>query len=567
MAGTEVDKSLSGETFGVSHAPLMGGDFRLNSLSIISPSTNNLLHLDHPSVFQELNIYEDLFSNVIRGTFTFIDTQGWAELLPLIGDETLIISFGTPGSKPKAVSSEEEPDSTSSAEEANTERFKVYDCVETGTADKTKFYKIFFVSEEYVFSKKMKVSKGYKGNKFSSIVKDVMSKVNQKMSPELYKRLYVEDTKTLQNVIIPNWNPFQAINFCASRSLSSDIAPQDQTIDTQPIARPVGSLFVFYEKLGSGFYYESIESMILKQKAAGNIPLYQYRPKVAAPISIGVDYFGVEKFQIKSSFKSLENLSNGMFASKLIAYDPIRMKYDVVKYDYYKKTTFPETETLNTQTGHTQINSNVDKKDDSLRAHSNFIATDLNSSGVPNKMISTHSDYLGSNDSVIKLATTTYAHDAMFVAPPKAQAPDFAVRTSTIGVSNTTFKDQSAKPNHVENWLLQRQAQLSEFKNIMITFTVPGNTSRHVGDLIRFETPTHIPEDSNEYTPTFGHQQYSGHYIVSKIRHIITVDKHEMDMELIKNTFASRIPGQIDKTNLTDKEFSTEVAAAGGILT
>ncbi len=40
-----------------------------------------------------------------------------------------------------------------------------------------------------------------------------------------------------------------------------------------------------------------------------------------------------------------------------------------------------------------------------------------------------------------------------------------------------------------------------------------------------------------------------------------------MDMELIKNTFASRIPGQIDKTNLTDKEFSTEVAAAGGILT
>ena len=91
---------------------------------------------------------------------------------------------------------------------------------------------------------------------------------------------------------------------------------------------------------------------------------------------------------------------------------------------------------------------------------------------------------------------------------------------------------------------MQRQAQLSEFKNVIVTFTVPGNTSRHVGDLIRFETPTHIPEDSNEYTPTFGHQQYSGHYIVSKIRHIITPSEYKTDIELIKNSFARRIPGQ-----------------------
>ena len=172
MAETDVDKTLSGKTFGVSDTPLMGGDFRLNTLSIISPSTNNTLHLDHPSVFQELNIYEDLFSNVIRGTFSFFDTQGWAELIPLIGDETLVISFLTPGAKSKSTTTGEDPDSTSSAEEANTERFKVYDCVETGTADRTKIYKIFFVSEEYVFSKKMKVSKGYKGNKISSILKD-----------------------------------------------------------------------------------------------------------------------------------------------------------------------------------------------------------------------------------------------------------------------------------------------------------------------------------------------------------------------------------------------------------
>ena len=89
--------------------------------------------------------------------------------------------------------------------------------------------------------------------------------------------------------------------------------------------------------------------------------------------------------------------------------------------------------------------------------------------------------------------------------------------------------------------LLQRQAQMSEFGNIIVTFTVPGNTSRHVGDLIRFEVPSHI--DAAPIVQV-GHQLYSGYYLISKIRHIIKKSGFEMDLELIKNSFAKRIPGQ-----------------------
>jgi len=42
-----------------------------------------------------------------------------------------------------------------------------------------------------------------------------------------------------------------------------------------------------------------------------------------------------------------------------------------------------------------------------------------------------------------------------------------------------------------------------------------------------------------------GHQLYSGLYLISKIRHKITKDAYDMDMELIKNSFAQRIPGQV----------------------
>ena len=72
---------------------------------------------------------------------------------------------------------------------------------------------------------------------------------------------------------------------------------------------------------------------------------------------------------------------------------------------------------------------------------------------------------------------------------------------------------------------------------------MPGNTSRHVGDLIRFEVPSHIPEDDSDIgSVQIGHQLYSGYYLVSKIRHIIKKDGFEMDLELIKNSFAKRLP-------------------------
>ena len=93
-----------------------------------------------------------------------------------------------------------------------------------------------------------------------------LKKINKKIGLPWQKKVFIEKTATPQNVIVPNWTPFQAINFCAARSLSS--AVEDTEIETPeknqaPFAP--GSLFVFYEKLGTGFFYESIETMIVKQ--------------------------------------------------------------------------------------------------------------------------------------------------------------------------------------------------------------------------------------------------------------------------------------------------------------
>ncbi|MDP7366473.1 MAG: hypothetical protein QGH83_04345 [Candidatus Pacebacteria bacterium] len=533
-------------------SPTFDGDFRLLELSLHSPNNVDVVQLNSSSVFVQMEIFEDLFSNVLRGTLTILDSQGLAELIPFIGDETLIMTFFTPGGQGTAQQTTGITSQTK-VEEASRQRFKIYDCVEIGTQERTKIYKLYFVSEEYVFNMKKKVSKGYKGLEYSIIIKDLMKKLNNDIESSKEKKIFVENTLSEQNVIIPNWTPFQAINFCASRALSSDIEPQDQTNSAAPpLPRAVGSIFVFYEKLGAGFFFESLESMILKQKMAGKIPLYQYSPKLAESKSTntGVGYFSVDKFEIDSSFKTLENLGYGMFGSKLIAYDPIRMKYDVIKYDYYEQTS-NETISKNEGSGADVIKASSEDLTDANRIFADFIATDISPDDKKqNKIISSKSDYLGSNETSIKLSTTTKDHSAMFVPPGNLPPPQ--TNKTFIGVSPTTFKDNEAKQNNVENWLLQREMQVQEFDSVVVKFTVPGNTSRHVGDLIRFEMPTSIPDDSPEMQSIeIGHRLYSGNYLVSKIRHVITVDKYDMDMEIIKNSFAKRIGGQLSEMSQT----------------
>ena len=59
MKDTKTDQAI---LEGGMYAPITHGDFRLYEVSIESPSTpGTSLQLNHESVFQELNIFEDLF--------------------------------------------------------------------------------------------------------------------------------------------------------------------------------------------------------------------------------------------------------------------------------------------------------------------------------------------------------------------------------------------------------------------------------------------------------------------------------------------------------------------------
>ena len=495
MAKTNTDKAAKSESRYIAE------DFNLQNIELSSEVANGgAWHsMSLRGLFTTITVTENLFHPVAEIRVTLVDAEGFIEAFPVVGDEVIELSFSNPHTR-------------SSDEAIKRQRFRVYDLQATPSGDqKFSEYTLYGVSEEYIKSMQKRVCRRYQGLNSNS-VKDIVRKYLG-----YGKSLFVEETKATNSIVIPNWTPFEAINFLASRSMSAAV-DEIETDAPEQYQNPTGSFFVFYEKINEGWRFESIETMITKQRDNDKI-FYFYAPRaVKEGIHDNVSgMHGVESFQVINTFDTMRNMGRGMYASRLIAYDPIRMKYDIVKYDYFK-------------------DESADKSDENRRFH-NFVTMDKKAN-KEHKLIGVHSDMLGEHTAMTKLATTTKDHDTMFV-PPVGRPPDVKPRTS-IGVTESTFNDREAKYNNVENWLLQRNAQEQEFDNIRIKMTVAGNASRHVGDLIFFDFPTYLPTDD---VPTYRNQLYGGYYMVTKIDHIITQTRYTMNMEIVKNSMLTDLPG------------------------
>ena len=501
MAKTKTDKAAKSESRYIAE------DFNLQNIELSSEVANGGAwhNMSLRGLFTNITVTEDLFSNVTKISVTLVDAEGYIESFPVVGDEVIEITFSN-------------PHTTGSEEAVNRQRFRVYDLqVKPSGGQKFAEYTLYGVSEEYIKSMQKRVCRRYRGLNSDS-VKDIVRKYLG-----YGKDLFIEETKTTNSVMIPNWTPFEAINFLASRSMSAAV-DEIETDAPEQYQNPSGSFYVFYERINEGWRFESIESLITKQRDNDKIVYFSAPRAVSGMMHDNVaGMHGVESFQVINTFDTMRNMGRGMYASRLIAYDPIRMKYDIVKYDYFK-------------------DASADKTDANRRFH-NFVTMDKKAN-KEHKLVGVHSDMLGEHTAMTKLATTTKDHDTLFVPPVGAVLNPTERNSTAIGVSESTFRDREAKSNNVENWLLQRNAQEQEFDNIRIKMTVAGNASRHVGDLIFFDFPTYLPTDDD--IPTYRHQLYGGYYMVRKIDHTITQTRYTMDMEIIKNSMLNDLPGNTD---------------------
>ena len=553
---------------GTTNIPFFPGSFELIKLELHSAHKEGGGFIDLRNTYSEINIYEDMFSPALQMDIRILDGQGFEEWLPIIGEETIAIEVKTsnlPDMTEEDIQKVEKPPQTTAAEgpppppgpfaDASNSGiinllFSVYKLSDRMPQDQVHgmiSYTLHCVSKEYVDSCQQKVQR----TTLDPITKEPrkISNTVRSLYKEFFKwsekKIFIEPTKNLTNIITPNLPPFETFSFLASRAVSAG-------------QHAVGSNFVFFETT-TGYHFVSIETLMAgggsgyqnppdypvgtspqegqytmkptRSKETYTIWPKRYKDPDTSPIQqAAMEEIAIDHFEVISNFDVLENLTKGMYANRLLTHDIVRMKYDISDFNYIEPAE-QRTKTVRKSDGSTEEWPKVLSAQDKKNFGDGFAHLDQGD------LCTWQQHALGAPEAHINFYPTSLGHDSI---------PHFK-----NGVGIKTVKHGAITgplnivPNRVEQWMQQRTAQQQQLNNIKILIRAPGRSCRMVGDIIDFKFPSGDKKERTGKTSMADHKYLSGKYLITKLRHNFTKEKYTIDFEAVKDSLKEQMPGVI----------------------
>ena len=434
------------------------------------------------SLVQELNIYEGINQAAVYGTMVVVDSVNLIANLPIQGTERLFFKLSTPGTS--------KLEHIIDASEETGHPFYVYKVSNRKQPSQgNQVYTIHFASREFMRNIRTKVSKAYEG-KLSTIVQEI---IGDKQGLDSRKKLYYEETGNQDKIVMPNVSPFQAISMVAKRALPK-------------YTKGVG--YYFYETT-KGFYFQSWENMCAHYGRIAKDPIqtFYYMPR---NVNEHENVKAVDENIIEQNLKAVDSYkfintfhdtaaaqALGTYGHRVIAYNLYGKSYNINDFHY-----------------HNEFNSTTHADYDYDSPSDNKPAVRGNPVDFDNKSVSDYPESL-----VTLLGTSQFVHNS---------------KNGTFG----TDVSDDARLEGVRN--AQRQQVQA---GTTVQMTINGQTYIQPGHVIDFQLRPVEEEgqtsDKKSYDP-----QYSGRYVIVKIRHRVTKQDYKMVLECRKDSVREQLPGQ-----------------------
>ena len=297
------------------------------------------------------------------------------------------------------------------------------------------------------------------------------------------KTLNVQKTRNQDKITIPNMHPFQAIGMLQKRAMADD-------------SESVG--YHFYET-PTGFHFRSWESMCVDKngnprevkQSFEHMSINQSDESAYSDgkDKITHDYQSVEKYRfINSSHDVAANQAAGTYAHRVITHNIYNKSYKESDYSYHNYY-------------------NDTKHVDGNKVPVVPTPVDFDDKGI--------SDYAESRVSVIP--TTQFAHNE--------DTGSFGVDVEQDGITTAARVSQT---NQV-------------IGGTILEMTIKGQSYLEVGDVVQFnlQTVENKKISNGKFDP-----QFSGRYIITKIRHRVTQEEYLNVIELSKDSVANAYPSR-----------------------
>ena len=441
------------------------GDYDLNHVFL----HNHLKEItDIKKMMIELNVFESIFNNALTGSLVITDAQNLIAKLELNGTERISFKLSTPGALDNR--------NTIDASVETGHPFYVYKITDRRQiAPGTNLYTIHFGSREFMRNLRTKVSQAYNGN----IAYQVIKILTDESYLDSKKEISYEPTGNVNNIVVPNMRPFDAINMIAKKTLPE---------------KSDGVGYYFYETT-KGMYFRSWDNMcsVKGRHNRKTKQIFRYMPMNVNDETIddkmNHDYQSVESYRFVNNFHDIAaNTALGTYAHKAITYNLFDKSYDESIYNY-------EIDYMRSK--HTDQTADRFAKEKYAVAAESIVDTD-------DKKISEYPD-----SRVSLQATTQFLHD-------EDKAARYGLDVKQDGVK--FIQGESIKNSIIYGTTLH--------------MVVKGQSYLEPGDIIEFKLISVDEKNPDgEEDP-----QYSGRYVITKIRHQVNATKYTNAIECVKDS-------------------------------
>tara|TARA_Y100000310_G_scaffold161587_1_gene161472 strand:+ start:1369 stop:2817 length:1449 start_codon:yes stop_codon:yes gene_type:complete len=281
------------------------GDYELDGVLIVGTSGARIAVTEQ---VRELNIYQSIDTPFMSGNLILADAQGVGELLPFIGQERMMFSLRTPGHN--------------GVVDFNEYHAIIYNVERRfATTDREQSILLNWTTLENYKNVRIKISASFSGN-ISDIVEEILKKEEYIGTK---KPINIEPTFNIKKYVIPNLNPFAAIDLLRVEAISKK--------------EPGAPHFLFYEN-PKGFHFRSLDSLIGEHKTTSKQHKNTYRsqppatgPNAGSPeASLGT----ILHWEVDDNSNSYLSTRLGMFASTLYTHDIFNKNIQKFEFDYLK---------------------------------------------------------------------------------------------------------------------------------------------------------------------------------------------------------------------------------------
>ena len=404
----------------------------------------------------------------------------------------------------------------------------------TENNDYSRKYSLFFASPELLKNETIRISKAYSSVRISDVIGRIMTEDYdteeseprglgfstddfrsnattghvsspflkqenvelhvQKVDEDDSVELFIENTLYEEPwITVPYAKPFEIIRNLSSRATRKNAGRFSKD----------SSNFVFFENK-RGFQFVSLDTLLEQKDNAecisnGGPVTFRYGTAVQNKDLERDTYVStIETLKIEDCYDLLSNIRNGLYASKLQTYDFVTGQVVETIHDYSKF--FSDNEHVDTSRTSGNTGAHIPLKDDDYKV------TKYNSKRL-----------------LLPLSSGRYMDPIS---------------------SEMTGRFSGAIEVGPEQYLQNRIVNLLKFTNFKITVQIPADSRHKVGDIINLDLKYWDYKNiDNEGAgiKNKDHKYYSGNYLITNIKHVLSKTEYKMIIELAKDSLKSKI--------------------------